>query len=131
MRASVEACARGPRGPAGDETKSAIVSFWHAAAVAPEQPPDPQSSALAVAADPRCFRRLLDSFVSLRPNERHLRFNRELLPPFYGLLRAALTLETGDHEQRCAVQRKANLHTLYNGARVLGAASGAGQSPVG
>jgi len=36
---------------------------------------------------------LLDSFLSLRPQERHLKYNRELLPLFYGLLHAALEHE--------------------------------------
>ena len=46
-----------------------------------------------LAASPEGFSRILDSFVSLRPQERHVRFNSELLPAFYGLLRAALSFE--------------------------------------
>ena len=85
-----------------DEAKKQLVLFWHVAALAP-QPQSAQSSALALAANPNTFRRLLDSFVSLRPQERHMRYNRELLPPFYGLLHAAMSYEPN---------RKQCLHTL-------------------
>ena len=87
-----------------DETKKQLIHFWHAAAVGP-QPESPQCSALALAAHPNNFRRLLDSFVSLRPQDRHLRYNRELLPPFYGLLRAALHSNVKQCMQ-CLVQHR-------------------------
>ena len=42
---------------------------------------------------PDLFSRLLDSFVSLRPHERSLAYNRDVLPRFYGLLRAAIDFD--------------------------------------
>ena len=41
------------------------------------------------------LKRLLDSFVSLRPNSRSIEYNRELLPYFYGLMRLALEGPSG------------------------------------
>jgi hypothetical protein len=64
------------------------IRFWHELVVAP-QPGGPHGP-LAVASTPHLFRKLLDTFVSLRPNDLFLQFNREYLPPFYGLLRAVL-----------------------------------------
>jgi len=81
-----------------DDTKLHLLQFWHAAALA-QQPAVATSSALAIAAQPQTFSRLLDSFVSLRPQERNVQYNRELLPPFYGLLRVALSYER--HSKDC------------------------------
>ena len=75
-----------------DEAKKALVQFWHAAALQMGAVDD-VSPYLELAASPEGFSRILDSFVSLRPQERHVRFNSELLPAFYGLLRAALSFE--------------------------------------
>ena len=75
--------------PCASHTCSAHqIRFWHELVVAP-QPGGPHGP-LAVASTPHLFRKLLDTFVSLRPNELFLQFNREYLPPFYGLLRAVL-----------------------------------------
>jgi hypothetical protein len=111
-----------------DDTKRAIIQYWHEAACAP-QPRAPSMSPLALAARPPSLTRLLDTFVSLRPQvcnhirnhicnhiwnhicnqicnhicnhicndtfvslrpqERFLRFNNVLLPQFYGLIKAA------------------------------------------
>ena len=81
-----------------DDAKRHMVAFWHAAALSPSQLANGpvHSSALAMAAQAGTFRRLLDSFVSLRPQERNILYNRELLPPFYGLMRAALEYELID-----------------------------------
>ena len=56
--------------------------------VAPQ--PEGLHGPLALASTPHLFRKLLDTFISLRPSELFLQFNREYLPPFYGLLRAVL-----------------------------------------
>ena len=76
-----------------DDTKRHLVTFWHSAALAP-QLAALHNSALAIAAHPPTFDRLLDSFISLRPQERNIQFNREFLPRFYGLLHAAVSHET-------------------------------------
>lgn len=44
---------------------------------------------------PHLFFKLLDTFVSLRPNDLFLRYNREYLPPFYGLLCTILASSGG------------------------------------
>ena len=95
-----------------DMTKLEMIRFWHALVVAPQ--PDGPHGPLALAATPHLFRKLLDTFISLRPSELFLQvdpnpnpspnpnptpnpnpnpnqFNREYLPPFYGLLRAVLS----------------------------------------
>lgn len=86
-----------------DETKREMLGFWYeavraclaAGAAAPSVRPPPlllaEPGTLAVA-----FRRLLDSFVSLRPNERFVEYNRLFLPVFYGLLRSMLDCPEGD-----------------------------------
>ena len=65
-----------------DETKKELLGYWYAAAIAPQPA---TGGALALAATH--LRRLLDSFVSLRPNSRALEYNREVLPYFYGLMK--------------------------------------------
>ena len=76
-----------------DETKLEMIRLWHDLVRAPQ--PDGKYGPLALASTPASFRKLLDTFVSLRPNERFLQYNREFLPPFYGLLRAVLSSPAG------------------------------------
>jgi len=90
-----------------DETKREMLSFWHAATrasfacVAPPPLVAPPPQALSAA-----FHRLLDSFVSLRPNERFLEYNRAFLPSFYGLLREMLDCPGGDDCLRVLVPHR-------------------------
>lgn len=86
-----------------DETKREMLGFWYDAlrnsldstTRTTDAPPPP-----LVQAEPqtlvKAFRRLLDSFVSLRPNERFVEYNRSFLPLFYGLLRTMLACPEGD-----------------------------------
>ena len=50
-----------------DMTKLEMIRFWHALVVAPQ--PDGPHGPLALAATPHLFRKLLDTFISLRPSE--------------------------------------------------------------
>jgi hypothetical protein len=73
-----------------DESKRHLITFWYYAALAPQPSGPVHASALMLAAQPNTFRRLLDSHVSLRPKERSIQYNQQLLTPFYGLMRAVL-----------------------------------------
>jgi len=80
-----------------DETKREMLGFWHDAlrasiAAAARQPahPPPLLAALDASSLAAAFGRLLDTYVSLRPVERFVHYNRLFLPLFYGLLRAML-----------------------------------------
>jgi hypothetical protein len=77
-----------------DESKRHLITFWYYAALAPQPSGPVHASALMLAAQPNTFRRLLDSHVSLRPKERSIQYNQQLLTPFYGLMRAVLEYET-------------------------------------
>lgn len=69
------------------------IRFWHELAIAPQ--PDGPHGLLAVASTPHLFHKLLDTFVSLRPNDLFLQYNLQFLPPFYGLLSAILASAGG------------------------------------
>ena len=50
-----------------DMTKLEMIRYWHALVVAPQ--PEGPHGPLALAATPHLFRKLLDTFISLRPSE--------------------------------------------------------------
>merc|ERR1719313_2002711 len=70
-----------------------MIKLWLEVVRAPQ--PDGPHGPRTLAAAPQFFKKLLDTFVSLRPNERFLLYNREFLPPFYGLLRAVIANAAG------------------------------------
>jgi ubiquitin C-terminal hydrolase len=94
-----------------DETKYELLMFWFeamragqaAAARNPAGPPSPPAEPGTLA---QSFRRLLDSFVSLRLNDRFVEYNRQLLPALYGLLRCMLDFPEGDACLRVLVSHR-------------------------
>ena len=93
-----------------DEAKRHLLVFWCTTALSATSTTPVETSTLALAAQPATFRRLLDSFISLRPQDRSMVYNLALLPSFYGLLRAALSFEATLDSNACMQA----LHTHRN-----------------